>query len=162
MERSIGAWCIVASVCLAMILTVLPVPGWAAAWRPEWVALVVIYWCMVVPERVGIGTAGAVGLLVDALEGSLLGLHAGGFAVIAYCTLLHYRRLSLFPVFQQTLCIGALVGINALLMSWVHGITGAAPHYTVHWLPVLTSMIIWPWLYLVLREVGRKWGGLTV
>ncbi len=158
--RPSGAWLIVASIGLAMFLTVLPVPGWAAAWRPEWVALVLVYWCMALPERVGIGTAAAVGLLVDALEGNLLGQHAAGFALVAYCTLCHYRRLNLFPLLQQMACVGGLLSINALVMSWVHGITGSSLLYAVHWLPVLTSMAVWPWLVLMLRELNRKWGGV--
>jgi rod shape-determining protein MreD len=48
-------WIIALSLVIALMLTALPLPEWAVNWRPAWVAMVLIYWCMALPERVGIG-----------------------------------------------------------------------------------------------------------
>ena len=64
------------SVMIALVLTIIPLPEWGEALRPAWVALVVFYWVLALPERFNIGWAWLTGLLLDALTGSLLGAHA--------------------------------------------------------------------------------------
>ena len=114
-EQGGSAWAIPVTLLAAIVLTLMPLPDWAVAWRPAWTAMVLIYWCMAVPDRVGIGAAWGIGLVLDALEGSLLGQHAAGFAIIAYLTVTNHRRLRTFSWFQQSLCVGLLVATNALL-----------------------------------------------
>jgi len=157
-EQGGSAWAIPVTLLAAIVLTLMPLPDWAVAWRPAWTVMVLIYWCMAVPDRVGIGAAWVIGLVLDALEGSLLGQHAAGFAIIAYLTVTNHRRLRAFSWFQQSLCVGLLVATNALLKSWVQGIMGLTPNYAIHWLPVISTMVFWPWLYLVLRDMRRKYG----
>ncbi|MEY3661077.1 MAG: hypothetical protein RLZZ169_1903, partial [Pseudomonadota bacterium] len=70
-------WVIVLSLVFAGVLAVLPLPGWLELWRPDWVALVLVYWVIALPQRVGLLTAWLVGFLVDVLKGTLLGLNAG-------------------------------------------------------------------------------------
>ena len=67
---------IVASFAAAFVLTGLPMAGWAAPWRPPWVALVLLYWCFAVPERVGVLAGWGCGLVLDVLVGTLVGQHA--------------------------------------------------------------------------------------
>ena len=49
-----GVWVIILSFLLALMLTAIPLPIWAQAWRPAWVAMVLIYWCVALPERIGV------------------------------------------------------------------------------------------------------------
>ena len=56
---------IVLSFVAAFLLVLLPLPGWATMYRPDWVVLVLIYWCLVEPERVGPVAGWVVGLAVD-------------------------------------------------------------------------------------------------
>src|SRR5690606_27167374 len=84
-EHNAG-WAIILSFAVAFMLTAVPLPEWAASWRPAWVAMVLIYWCMALPERVGIGAAWCLGLLLDVQQGTLLGQHALGLALIAWLT----------------------------------------------------------------------------
>ena len=100
---------IAATFFLALFLAVLPLPEWAAAWRPAWVAMVLVYWCMTLPERVGVGTGWLIGLLLDALHGTPLGQNAAALAIAAYVSAKNYRRLRLFPVAQQALWVGLMI-----------------------------------------------------
>ena len=71
-----GGGVILLTFVIALLLTVIPLPDWARYLRPDWVGLVLIYWCMALPERVGVTTGWFMGLLVDLLTGTVLGQHA--------------------------------------------------------------------------------------
>ncbi len=60
---------ILASFVLAMMLAIIPLPDSVRLLRPDWVSLVLVYWCMAVPERIGVGSGWIVGLFLDALYG---------------------------------------------------------------------------------------------
>ena len=150
-----GRWVIVASFVLALLLTMLPLPDWAAVFRPEWVTLVLIYWCMALPGRVSIGWAWGVGLMLDVTLGSLLGLHALSLSIVAYLTIKLYQRIRVYPLGQQSLAVLVLVAMNQLLNLWILGIIGSTPGSWTYWLPSLSSAILWPWLFIVLRGSRR-------
>ncbi len=155
-DRSAGGGVVVVSFIIALLLTILPLPDWAAPYRPDWVLLVLIYWCMALPERIGVGTGWVMGLLLDVINGVLLGLHALAFSVVAYLAMLLHRRIRVFPLWQQALTVLILVGFSQLLVLWVLGITGTAPRGWQYWLPSLTSMVLWPWIFVLLRDVRRR------
>ena len=82
--RASGQWVIAASLLLALLLSVWPLPLWAQWGRPEWVAMVLIYWVLALPARVGIGVCWFTGLVLDILEGSPPGQNALALGVVAY------------------------------------------------------------------------------
>ncbi|MCU7891916.1 MAG: rod shape-determining protein MreD, partial [Candidatus Thiodiazotropha sp. (ex Ustalcina ferruginea)] len=86
------------TLLVGFILTIMPLPEWAAAYRPQWVALILIYWCMAIPERIGVGIGWTTGLLLDVLTGTLLGQHALGLSVIAYIMLKLHLRVRVMPL----------------------------------------------------------------
>jgi rod shape-determining protein MreD len=151
-----GIGVIVASFAVALMLTAMPLPDWATAWRPAWVLMVLIYWCMAVPDRIGVGVSWVLGLLVDVLKGTLLGQHAAIFAVVAFITVKTHRRLRVYPLIQQAAYVGLMLCLHALWTLWVRGIAGHSTQPSVYWLPVLTSVILWPWLFVILRDLRRK------
>ena len=140
----------------AFILTSLPGPGWAEPFRPDWVALVLIYWCMATPHRVGVGTGWTVGLILDVLYGSLLGQHALAKTVVAFLTLKLHLQVRVFPLWQQALVVLLLLGINQLLVLWIKGITGTTQGGFGYWTPMFIGMLIWPWLFIILRDIRRR------
>ena len=151
-----GGWAIVLSLLVALTLTLLPLPEWAAPYRPDWVALVLIYWCLALPDRVGVGIGWMLGLLLDVLSGTLLGQHALGMTVIAYLAVKLHQRVRLFPTWQQALTVMLLLLLNQLLVLWVNGIIGRPAHSGLYWAPSLTGMLLWPWLFAVLRGMRRR------
>jgi len=157
LNKNTGGWIILISLLIAFLLTALPLPAWASHWRPAWVAMVLIYWCMALPNRVGIGTAWCLGLLLDVQQGALLGQNALGLALIAYFIIQIHKRFRIFPWVQQSCLIGFIIIFYLLIASWVRGIMGITPQTWTYWAPALTSMVLWPWLFVILRDVRRKY-----
>ncbi len=154
--RAQGRLVIALSIIVALMLTVVPLPGWAQPLRPEWSALVIIYWCMALPHRVGVGIAWVVGLLLDVLTGTLLGQHALGLALIAYLTVLLHQRIRVFPVRQQALTVLVLLLLYQLVILWAMGVTGRAPRDWTYWGASLTGTLLWPWVFITLRHLRRR------
>lgn len=156
MQKPRRHWVILASFVVALMLAALPLPDWAAPWRPAWVAMTLIYWCLALPQRIGVFIGWCVGLMLDVLNGSLLGLNAGGLALVAYCALYLHQRIRVFPLGQQALVIGLIIAVYQTLVVWVRGVTGPAQPDVAALLCVPTSMLLWPWLFIVLRDLRRR------
>lgn len=146
------------SFLAALALTVVPLPDWLAPMRPEWTLLVLIYWCMALPERIGVGIGWIAGLLMDVLRAGLLGQHAMTLAIVAYLTLQLYQRLRVFPLWQQAFSVMVLVTLHQTLQAWVLGITGPPPSLWQWLLPIVSSTLLWPPLFLILRAMRRYYG----
>lgn len=144
------------SFIVALALAIVPLPAWALVYRPEWVALVLIYWCLTEPHRVGIAMAWAAGLLLDVLTDSLLGQHALALAVVAYLALKLNRRLRTSMVWQQALTVLLLIAVEQMLVLWIKGISGNPPWNLGYFIPSLTSMLFWPAVYALLRGLSRN------
>ncbi|MCW9013081.1 MAG: rod shape-determining protein MreD [Gammaproteobacteria bacterium] len=145
------------TLVVALMLMMLPLPDWAQAFRPDWVTLVVIYWIMAVPENVGVTVAWIFGLLLDVTQGSILGQHAIGLVLVAYLVQLQYLRIRVYSLVQQSLVVFVLLMIKQLLVLWVNGIVGQAPDdLASYFLPSLMGAIIWPWLFVILRDIRRR------
>lgn len=156
-HRHYGMLVISCSFLAALLLTAMPLPEWAVHWRPAWVAMVLAYWCMALPHRIGIGVGWALGIIVDVMQGALLGQNAIGFAIIAYIVIRSHQRIRMFPFTQQALLIGLMVSFSLLLSLWVRGIMGVPPRSWSYWMPAVTSMLLWPWLFIILRDIRRRY-----
>lgn len=151
-----GATLLITFVC-AFLLQILPLPEWAETVRPDWVALTLIYWCIALPERVGVGIGWLVGLLLDVAYGSLLGQNALALAVVAYLAIRLHQRIRLFPLWQQAVSVLLLITLHLMLVLWIKGATGQSAETWVYWLPALTSMVLWPAVFIVLRGLRRSY-----
>ncbi len=157
LNKNTGGWILFISLLIAFLLTALPLPHWADDWRPAWVAMVLIYWCMALPERIGIGIAWCLGLLLDVQQGALLGQNALGLALIAYFVIQIHKRFRLFPLVQQSCLVGFIIIFYLLISSWVTGIMGIPPKTWTYWMPAISSMVLWPWLFVILRDIRRQY-----
>jgi rod shape-determining protein MreD len=155
-EKHHGSGIIVISFIVAIMLTAMPLPEWAINWRPAWVAMVLIYWCMALPHRVGIGVGWLLGILLDVLQGTLLGQNAIGLTILAFLTLKSHQRVRMYPLVQQALVICLFVLVYQLFSLWVRGIMGVPPRSWTYWMPAFTSMVLWPWLFIILRDLRRR------
>ena len=120
--------------------------------------LILIYWCLALPHRIGIFTGWSVGFLLDIHMGSLLGQHALALATIAYLSYRLHARIRLYPLIQQSLIVLLLVTLSQMLLLWISGIVNQAPGNWSYWLPSLTSMFVWPWVFYLMRSIRRIYG----
>jgi len=151
-----GGLVILFSFALAFMLTLLPLPDWAQQYRPQWYTLVLIYWTMATPQRVGVGVGWSTGIVVDVLTGTLLGQHALALSLIAFITHKMHQRIRLFPVWQQALTVLILLLIEKLLSLWVMGAISQPVPALSFWAPPLVGMLLWPWVFVVLRDLRRR------
>ena len=151
-----GGWVITLSFIVAFMLTMLPLPDWATHLRPEWATMVLIYWCMALPQRVGVGIGWIVGLFLDVIHGAVLGQYALALALIAFFTLTLHQRLRIYPLAQQSVVVLMLVLMQQLLITWIKGFLGQQPDSLAYWLPSLTSMLLWAWVFVILRDLRRN------
>lgn len=151
-----GSLWISLSIITAFCFTLLPLPGFAVWFRPEWLLLVIIYWCLTVPHRINVGVAWILGLLLDALHGTLLGEHALAFTLVAYITVKSHRRIRFFPIRQQALTVFGLILLSQFIIYVIQGFIGQAPQTWMFWIPSVTSMLLWPSVFLVLKEWRQR------
>jgi len=151
-----GGLVILVTFCIALMLTILPLPEWARPFRPQWATLTLIYWAMALPHRVGVGTGFVLGIALDVLTGTLLGQHALGLSIVAYATVKLHQRTRLFPLWQQSLVVLALLVAEHLVRLWVMGATREEPPGLRYWLVPLIGAALWPWLFILLRDVRRR------
>lgn len=139
----------------AYVLAVMPLPHWLQWGRPEWVALVLVYWCIALPHRIGIATGLVVGVGLDVLEGAVLGQNAFSLLVVALLSLLLYQRLRVYGLWQQSAVVFILVGVNQLICQWVQNLEGVGARTVLFLLPALSSALLWPVVLHVLRGLRR-------
>ena len=114
-------WFIVFSVFVALLLNFLPTSAWP--WMPDWVALVLIFWSIREPRRVGMGVAFLLGLIMDVADASLLGQHALAYVAVSYTAAAISRRLLWFPLAQQALHVLPLL----LIVQGIQFVVRAMP-----------------------------------
>lgn len=138
---------------VAMLLTLLPLPTWAIWARPEWVFMVLLFWVMVLPGRVGVGFAFLSGCVMDLLTGVILGQHALSYTIVAYLLIKFHPQLRNFPMWQQMLMVAVLVMLNLAMQYVVMATLSASSLPWAYWWPALSTVILWPWASLLLREI---------
>lgn len=149
------AWSVIgATVVVAWVLAMVPMPTAAENFRPEWTLMVLAYWTMAMPQRVSIGWFWLTGLALDVLFGTLLGQHALALALCGWVVARLYLQVRVFPVWQQALVMVALVAMYEFVLFWTDGISGARSD--LRWGPVVTTAVLWPWVFLLLRRTRRR------
>jgi rod shape-determining protein MreD len=147
--------CVLLSFVLGMVLRIIPIP---AAWfpaNPDWLALLLVYWTLNAPERVGVVTAWLLGLIADVLTGRLLGQYALAYTVIAYLNLRVRLSLQSLPMPAQSLWVLVLLLLGEGLVLWTQRIELAESVRLIYWLPTLTGALAWPLVVLAMRGGDR-------
>lgn len=150
-------WVVLLSFLVAVILALVPLPVWSLWARPEWLALVLVYWTIALPHRVGIFTGLILGVMMDVLEGAVLGQNALALVVVASLSLILYQRMRVTNLWQQAAMVFLLVGINQLICQWIQNLQGVAAQTPLFLLPAFTSALLWPVVLHVLRGLRRHY-----
>ena len=147
---------IVSLLFLAWFLLLLPIREQWLWLRPQWLFLTVIYVLLALPQVVGLGFAWTAGLVTDSLTGGLWGKYALGTLAVAYLARSLRYRLKIYPLWQQLAAVLLMVSVGNLSLFFVDWLTGHPPKTGLYWLPILSSVIVWPGLYRLLQIYEKK------
>lgn len=155
LSRNAGFSYVLFTLFIALLLNIFPAAAGKFFWRPDFVAVILLYWCLHHPRMPMMGIAWALGLVMDVVEGGLLGQHALSYTVMAYVALFFHRRILFFPAWQQALYILVLLfGMQSLfsvLKLFVHGVFPGWGYF----LSSLIGALIWPLLAPLLQSTRR-------
>jgi len=144
------------SLLTGLILMIMPLPETVQIYRPHWVALMLIYWSMAIPERVGLWFAFFSGIMVDVSQGTLLGQHTLALIIIVYINLNFYQRIRVMSLAQQAMYVFGLLVMGQVVIVWVEGIMGRPAPILAFFAAPFVGMLIWPWIFVILRDIRRK------
>jgi rod shape-determining protein MreD len=144
------------TLLIALMASIMPMPLSVDAFRPDWVLIVLMYWCMALPSRVNIITAWVMGFLLDVLLGSVLGVHAAAMAISIYIIVENHQKIRNFSIWQQALITGVLAALYHLVVFWLQRFLIDVFFLTSYLYPVITTIILWPWVFYLLRKVRRN------
>jgi len=153
-----GDVAVVGSLALALLLTIVTLPHWALVYRPQWVALVLIFWALNQPRRVGVFWGFCTGILMDVISGSVLGQNALGLSVVCFLAVELHQRILPFPPWQQALSVWLLLLVERLLSLWILGATGQPTPSLAYWTPTFVGALLWPWLFVLMRGTRDRVG----
>ena len=156
MSRTRNGWVLPVSLLLALLLGLVPLPDTLQPFRPYWLALVLGYWLLEAPERVGPGVAFAIGLVADVAFGSLIGEQALRLVVLAFILDRFRARLRFFPLSQQAATIGVLLLNDRVINAVVHVVLGVPQLPWTYWLAPLVGMVLWAPLHLLLDTLRLR------
>ena len=133
------------SMIAALLLAVCPLPEAWRSVRPEFVMLVMVYWALMLPQRVGLGVACITGILLDGLRVCSFGQNALAMIFVVYLVQLMHRRIRMFSLVQQSLFVGALSLVYLVINHAVYVVAGYHSVSSIQLLyPVLGNMMLWP------------------
>ncbi|MCK9538174.1 rod shape-determining protein MreD [Dokdonella sp.] len=158
-HRRLQAWLFAGSFAFAFLLQLMPLPQALLPLKPWWLGLVLVYWAIEAPERVGLGLAFLLGIAGDALNGELLGEQSLRLLVLAFIVLRFRARLRFFPLWQQSLVVLALLLNDRIVMLMVRGFSGAPMPSAAFWLAPAVGMLAWPLLFLLLDDLRLRLRG---
>lgn len=152
----VRGWFIVFSLAVALLLNLLPLQGVALLLRPDFVALMVLYWSINQPQRVGMSVAFTIGLLMDVGDASIFGQHALAYSVMAFIGLLLHRRLRIFSLHKQVPQVGLLLLSAQLIMLLTGLLAGANFPGWDFFLASVSGALLWPLLPTLVKMRQRR------
>ncbi len=155
-RREQGNGLLLTSLVMAIVLTIVPLPPMLAPLKPYWVALVMIYWHLEAGRLRHLGQAFVLGLVVDLLTGSLLGMHALSLIILSYLLGRFRARIRFFPPWQQAAAILALLVNDRIVQLWIVVLADRGLPEWSWWLSPLVGVAIWPWLFLGLDALRQR------
>jgi rod shape-determining protein MreD len=153
--RPAKPWFILLSLFAGLLLNLVPLSEPLLTYRPDFLALVMLYWCIQEPRFAGVGVAWFVGLLMDVGDATLFGQHALAYAVLAYGAEHFRRRVLRFPLWQQAVQVAALLVLCALIVLLVRFVGGAALPKWTYLAPPLVGALLWPLVSVLLQRPQR-------
>src|SRR5215212_3712357 len=142
------------TLLLALVVNMLPLGR--AAWTPDWLILVLVFWSVHQPLRVGIGAAFVFGLAMDVHQAALLGQHALAYTALSYFAITIHRRLLWFTVPSQAVQVFPLFAAAHAIELAIRLVAGGMfPGWDIVLAPFLEAML-WPVASIMLLAPQRR------
>ncbi|WP_341521262.1 rod shape-determining protein MreD [Pseudomonas sp. G.S.17] len=151
-----NGWVVWLTFAIGLLLSVSPLPQFMEIFRPLWLALLLTFWILALPHKVGMTTAWMLGMMEDVLYGTLLGQNALILSLIAFLVMTLHQRLRMFPIWQQCLVLLVVFGLAQLAQLWLSALTGNRQPTLALVLPALVSALLWPWVSYGLRGLRKR------
>ena len=145
----------VATLAVAAVLEAWPLPVWLAPWQPRWLAAMLIFWCFAYPGKISFALAWLFGLISDLFAGSWLGVHVISYCAVAFLSARFYRTLQLSAPLQKIFPAGLLLAGHLAYLHLVSLLFFQFNPGLEHWYSWLSSMLVWPFLCLLLVPLQR-------
>lgn len=155
-KKTQGFWVIQFTLLVALYLQALPMPTFLLYMRPEWLSLVLVYWSLNLPHRVGIAHGFTWGILLDLVEGTLLGHNAVVMSLLVFLCNSFYQRIRMYSLLKQSVLVFILIGVSQLVFQWLQSIFGSISSIGFLLLPALISAVLWNWIYVLLQSLKRR------
>lgn len=147
-------WFILVSLMAALFLNLVPLGRFAA--MPDWVALVLLFWCVHQPLKVGMGAAFTLGLIMDVANAGVMGQHALAYVTLAFGANVLSRRILWFPLIQQALhVLPILVGTQVIMLLIRLALGGVFPDLAWFLGGFIGAALWYPLTYLLLLPQYR-------
>jgi rod shape-determining protein MreD len=148
-------WFVALTMLFGFIGNLLPVAGYAATFKPDFLALLILYWCIQEPRMMGVGIAWFAGLFMDVADATLFGQHALAYAVLAYSADYFRRRVLRFTLWHQAAQVAVLLLFCASLVLLVRVVAGAPLPGWTYFASPLVGALVWPLLSVLLQRPQR-------
>lgn len=150
MSRRQRPWLLPVSLLVGLLLGILPLPEAVQAVRPFWLALILAYWVLEAPDRVGLGAAFTVGVLADLTFGAVLGEHALRLVILTFILQRFRHQLRFYPLWQQALALVALLLNDHIIAAALRLTLGQPQPDPLGWLAPVLALLLWPAVFLLL------------
>jgi len=155
-DRSSNRLPVFLTFVIGLMLTIMPLPDAVAAFRPDWLAMLVIFWAMQLPRTWSVGTAWIIGIVLDVSQGTLLGQHALAMCCVAFITVRLHLLMRVFPLPQLTATVLPILAIYQFLLFWINGVAGNHAPAIAYWGPVISGTLLWPFVLAVLSGMRYR------
>ncbi len=142
------------SLLVALLINMVPLGR--AAWMPDLLALVLVFWSVHQPLRVGIGSAFFFGIVMDVHQAALLGQHALAYSALSFFAITIHRRLLWFSVPSQAVQVLPLFAAAHAIELAIRMLAGGIfPGFSVLLAPVI-ECLLWPVVSVILLAPQRR------
>ena len=146
---------ILLSLIFSVILTISTFP--LGSFSPDWTQLFLIYWILVVPLSIGLFSSWIIGLVLDVVLGTTLGINALMYTTISYLVFKIHHIARYITIFQQSIVIIAILVIKITFILWIDSILNMNNYNVSLYWSCLSSALCWPLVFYSLRAIRRKY-----
>lgn len=148
-------WAVFLSSFVALVLMSVQLPAWLFYFWPDWIALVVVFWALIAPDRFGPFAGFIIGTILEVVFVRKFGVLGLGLAVLAFIVNSTHQQLRVLSMWQQMILAGLFIGVFKLLTGWLYGLVTDFTFNREYWYSLVGCIVVWPFVFILLQELRR-------